>query len=302
MTDKFDELNNFYKAEAIDNPWGLAFYLHRKHGKNSVAEYAAALQDTKTQSPGGKDNPGGKKPSPRKGSKRKTNRKQRADLMSKHISLSQNVDKKQLIKEDKLEKKISPGLAALAGWYISGDVTRGMGQATPAQQREFERQIQRAMRNKGRRLRKDEALEKMQQFFSTKDNADTYVRRAPVQKGVDVSEADLIKTWFKSPPHQASVPPFAGARFDPTSRRWVKPENLGQTVQARGGKKRIRGTGTGVHERSVSGHGKGRIRGEGAGRKFKGETDVSAQRRKEGFTHQKVKTSKKEKQSKSKRR
>jgi len=288
MTDKFDELNSFYKAEAIDNPWGLAFYLHRKHGKNSVAEYAAALEDKQTQSPGGKDNPGGKKPSPRKGSKRKANRKQRADLMSKHISLSQNVDKKQLIKEDKLEKKISPGLAALAGWYISGDVTRGMGQATPAQQREFERQIQRAMRNKGRRLRKDEALEKMQQFFSTKDNADTYIRRAPVQKGVAASEGDLIKTWFKSPPHQASVPPFAGARFDPTSRRWVKPENLGQTVQARGGKKRIRGTGTGVHERTVSGHGKGRIRGEGAGRKFKGETDVAAQRRKEGFKHGEV--------------
>ena len=147
-----------------------------------------------------------------------------------------------------------------------------MGQATPAQQREFERQIQTAMRNKGRRLRKDEALEKMQQFFKTKDNADTYVRRTPVPKGVAASDPDLIKTWFKSSPHQASVPPFAGARFDPSSRRWVKPENLGQTVQARGGKKRIRGTGTGAHERSVSGHGKGRIRGEGAGRKFKGET------------------------------
>ena len=51
MTDKFDELNNFYKAEAIDNPWGLAFYLHRRHGKNSVAEYAAALEDKQTQSP-----------------------------------------------------------------------------------------------------------------------------------------------------------------------------------------------------------------------------------------------------------
>ena len=114
MTDKFDELNNFYKAEAIDNPWGLAFYLHRKHGKNSVAEYAAALEDKQTQSPGGKDNPGGKKPSPRKGAKR-TNRKQMADLMSKHISLSQSVDEEQLTKEDKLEKKISPGLAALAG-------------------------------------------------------------------------------------------------------------------------------------------------------------------------------------------
>jgi len=288
MTDKFDELNNFYKAQPIDNSWGLATYLHRKFGEHSIAEYAAALQDPKTQRPGGKDNPGGKKPTPRKGSKRRQNRKQRADLMAKHISLSQNVDKNQLIKEDKIEKKVSPGLAALAGWYISGDVTRGMGQATPAQQREFERQIQRAMRNKGRRLRKDEALEKMQQFFSTKDNADTYIRRAPVQKGVAASEGDLIKTWFKSPPHQASVPPFAGARFDPTSRRWVKPENLGQTVQARGGKKRIRGTGTGVHERTVSGHGKGRIRGEGAGRKFKGETDVSAQRRKEGFKHGEV--------------
>ena len=42
--------------------------------------------------------------------------------MSKHISLSQSVDGKQLIKEDKLEKKLSPALAALAGWYISGDV------------------------------------------------------------------------------------------------------------------------------------------------------------------------------------
>ena len=112
MTDKFDELNNFYKAEAIDNPWGLAFYLHRRHGKNSVAEYAAALEDKQTQSPGGKDNPGGKKASPRKGAKRTKNRKQRADLMSKHISLSQSVDGKQLIKEDKLEKRISPGLAA----------------------------------------------------------------------------------------------------------------------------------------------------------------------------------------------
>ena len=52
-----------------------------------------------------------------------------------------------------------------------------------------------------------------------------------------------------------SVPPFAGARFDPTSHRWVKPENFGQTYQARGGRKRIRGSGVGARERSVSGHG-----------------------------------------------
>ena len=318
MADKFEDLNNFYKADDIRSPWGLAHYLERKHGQHTQAEYAAALEDEQTQGRRGKRNRprkgdfssrrkgsknygkafvqtkrGVKKYSPRaakghytkQANKAARRAKKSSDDMDKYISLLQSVGGEPLIKEDKLEKKISPGLAALAGWYISGDVTRGLGHSTPAQQREFERQIQQAMRNKGRRLRKDEALEKMQQFFDTKDNADTYVRRAPVQKGVAASETDLSKVWYKSPSHQVSIPPLAGARFDPTARRWVKPENLGQTYQARGGKKRIRGTGTGVHERSVSGHGKGRIRGEGAGRKFKGETDVAAQRRKEGFTH-----------------
>jgi len=192
---------------------------------------------------------------------------------------------KQLNKSEqstKIEKRISPELAALAGWYLSGDVTRGMGQPTPAQQREFERQIQQAMRKKGRRLRKDDAIEKMQQFFNTRDSADTYVRKTPVKNAVKAE--DFLEKLM-------SVPPFAGARFDPTSHRWVKPENFGQTYQARGGKKRIRGSGTGARERSVSGHGKGRIRFEGAGRKFKGETDLAAQRRKEGFTHYKPKKS-----------
>ena len=186
---------------------------------------------------------------------------------------------KQLNKSEqstKIEKRISPELAALAGWYLSGDVTRGMGQPTPAQQREFERQIQQAMRKKGRRLRKDDAIEKMQQFFKTRDSADTYMRRTPVKNAVQAN------TFLEK---VMSVPPFAGARFDPTSHRWVKPENFGQTYQARGGRKRIRGSGTGVRERSVSGHGKGRIRYEGAGRRFKGETDLASQRRKQGFTH-----------------
>jgi hypothetical protein len=99
---------------------------------------------------------------------------------------------KQLNKSEqstKIEKRISPELAALAGWYLSGDVTRGMGQPTPAQQREFERQIQQAMRKKGRRLRKDDAIEKMQQFFKTRDSADTYMRRTPVKNAV---QADIL--------------------------------------------------------------------------------------------------------------
>ena len=113
----------------------------------------------------------------------------------------------------------------------------------------------------------------MKAFFNKSDASDTYVRRTPVENGVNLMKDPM------------SLPPFAGARFDPSSHRWVKPENVGQTYAARGGKKRIRGSGTGVHERSVSGHGKGRIRGEGKGAKAKGETHLSAQRRKEGFTH-----------------
>ena len=247
---------NINKAETIRNPYALARWLAQKHGprtKNGYKKYLPALLDEKNQQ-GNKANP---------------------VVSAKSIDMNKSKDIK--------KQKMSPGMAALAGWYVSGDLTRGLGQPTAAQQREFERQIQRAMRKKGRALRKESAMTKMQSFFNTKDSTDTYVRKTPPKNGV---KADVINEILKAP---MSLPPFAGARFDPTSHRWVKPENVGQTYAARGGKKRIRGTGTGVHERSVSGHGKGRIRGEGAGRKFKGETDLAAQRRKEGFTHGKLK-------------
>ena len=247
---------NINKAETIRNPYALARWLAQKHGprtKNGYKKYLPALLDEKNQQ-GNKANPA---------------------VSAKSIDMNKS--------EDIKKQKMSPGMAALAGWYVSGDLTRGLGQPTAAQQREFERQIQRAMRKKGRALRKESAMTKMQSFFNTKDSTDTYVRKTPPKNGV---KADVINEILKAP---MSLPPFAGARFDPTSHRWVKPENVGQTFAARGGKKRVRGTGTGVHERSVSGHGKGRIRGEGAGRKFKGETDLAAQRRKEGFTHGKLK-------------
>ena len=180
-----------------------------------------------------------------------------------------------------IQKIASKTMAALAGWWLGGeiaDINRGMGQPTPSQQREFERQIQQAMRKK--KLSKENILQKLQSYFSTQnDDNDTYVRRKPLENAVTAptAEEELLKVL--------GAPPYAGARFDPTSHRWTKPENYGQTYVARGGKKRIRGTGTGVHERSISGHGKGRIRGEGAGAKAKGETHLSATRRKEGFTH-----------------
>ena len=66
----------------------------------------------------------------------------------------------------------------------------------------------------------------------------------------------------------------------------VKPtaERFGGEYLVRGGKKRIRGTGTGVHERTVSGHGKGRVRGETKGRIGRTDVDVS-QREKRGTIH-----------------
>ena len=183
-----------------------------------------------------------------------------------------------------LQKLSSSAMSALAGWWLGGDIediNRRISEPTAAQQREFERQIQRAMRKKDKNISKSNALQKLQLFFSTQtDNNDTYVRRKSLENAVTKpdSEEELLKIL--------GMPPFAGARFDPSSHRWTKPENFGQTYAARGGKKRIRGTGTGVHERSVSGHGKGRIRGEGAGAKFKGETHVAASRRKAKHTRQ----------------
>ena len=267
-----DKLNNFYKAQKVRNPWAVARAIVDQKDDEVNPLWAEEVAAT-----GGDED-------------------KKRELMGKIVAGIQNnpynksLDNPEevfnrLLKnnEDTLQK-ISPALAGgLAGWWLGGniqDIARGMGQPTPAQQREFERQIQQAMRKKGRKMSKDTAMEKMQAFFQ-KDENDTYVRKTPVKNAVQATETDLEKIL--------SIPPFAGAKLDPTSHRWTKPENYGQTYAARGGKKRVRGTGTGVGERSVSGHGKGRIRGEGFGAKHKGETHISAQRRKEGFTHGKQK-------------
>ena len=74
-------------------------------------------------------------------------------------------------------------MGALAGWWLGGEIQeiiQGHGQPTPAQQREFERQIQRQMR---RGIKKDtDSLDALQTFYS--DANDTYIRRNPVKNGV----------------------------------------------------------------------------------------------------------------------
>ena len=167
-------------------------------------------------------------------------------------------------------QKISPAAAGLAGWWLGGTIRDDfdrVSQPTAAQRREFERQVEQSMRSKGKKVHKESAMEKMQVFFQ-EDTKGTYVRKTPTENKIQ-STNDLLK-------EPLSLPPFAGARLDPTSHRWVKPENVGQTYAARGGKKRFRGSGTGSAQRSVSGHaGKGTVRGVGAGRKFKQPTDIS---------------------------
>jgi hypothetical protein len=264
------ELQSFYKAQKANNPWAIAWAIVKAGDTkpNSVnplwtEQAAAAFGDVEKE--------------------KALAAKIAAGISNNSFNKSDDEVEETPDEEDKSIQKLSPSIAALAGWFLGGsiqDITRGMSQATPTQQREFERQVQQSMRSKARKVTKDSAMAKMQTFFQNDEN-DTYVRKTPVQNAVRGDDVLMQKL--------VSFPPFAGAKFDPTAHRWVQPKNYGQTYAARGGKKRVRGTGTGVGERSVSGHGKGRIRSEGAGRKFKTETDLAASRRKEGFTHGKQK-------------
>lgn len=152
-------------------------------------------------------------------------------------------------------QKLDPAAGALAGWWFGqtiDELNRERGRLSPSQQREFDRQVEAAM-SRGR-FSKSLVLEKLQQIHKN---------------------TSIMKVTPRINPATAS-PPRKGEVFDPVSRRWVKPETKAKgVVAARGGKKRIRGTGTGIGEKKVAGHGKGITRFVGAGRKAKGRTDVT---------------------------
>ncbi len=278
MKNKFNELNMFYKAQKAKSPWAIAWAIVRGSKGGGGTRLDSVREMYSDQISAAEGDPAKERSLAAKiagGIERNPWNRSTDDLSGfkeDFTPLSKSKTPEVSEQSTKIEKKISPALEAIAGWFFGGDVTRGMGQPTAAQQREFERQIQQAMRKKGRRLRKESAMNKMQTFFNSKDNADTYIRRGPLKNAV---KADSILE------KRLSIPPRQGEVFDPISHRWTKPENRGQTIQARGGKKRLRATGTGAGERSVSGHGKGVIRGVGAGRKHKGETDVARKRREE---------------------
>ena len=148
--------------------------------------------------------------------------------------------------EDISIRKISPQLASLlaaaAGWALSGDVGKG-GQMTPTQQMEWERMLR---RNVGKDTEDVEVFKSLHDWWT-----DAY---------------ELQKD-------HAPIPPIMGEVFDAVKHRWTRPENVGHTVTEVQGKKRVRGTGAGVHEHSVGGHGAGKARLMEAGRRYKAPAD-----------------------------
>tara|TARA_R100001509_G_scaffold114434_2_gene69532 strand:+ start:961 stop:1530 length:570 start_codon:yes stop_codon:yes gene_type:complete len=75
------------------------------------------------------------------------------------------------------------------------------------------------------------AYKELQKF--TEDNITLYKDRLNVEK-------------------RLSVPPRQGLVYDEAKSRWTRPDKVGQTVSEIQGYKRIRGTGTGTHQRAIS--------------------------------------------------
>ena len=157
-------------------------------------------------------------------------------------------------------------MAAAAGWAMSDEIVRSgggspRGEMTPQQVREWERTLRRTMRKKDMTLDKSSWEELQKTYY---DDSDLYFRRVPVPNAVDISK------------DHAPVPPRQGLQWDELKKKWVSPDHLGRSASELQGKKRIRGSGTGVHEHSlhVGGAG-GKGVGSGvAGRRFRSVGDA----------------------------
>ena len=166
----FKELQSFFKAQTAQDPWAIAWAIvtdytyakNKKTGKKEKVprdigpELAAVKELYSKQIKSAAGNP-----------------KKMRSLAAK---IAGGINENPFNKSVDIQK-ISPATAALAGWWLGGTVREDFGrmsQPTASQQREFERQIQQAMRKKGRQITKESAMEKMQAFFQ-KDDSDTYV-------------------------------------------------------------------------------------------------------------------------------
>jgi len=198
-------------------------------------------------------------------------------------------------------------LAAAAGWALSDDTVRSgggspRGERTAAQESEWaealrrqarreemeerrreekrsaadrrrhERSMRRAMRTK-KSVDDFPEFMKIQNFWSEK--TDDYHQKTPAKGGAIAKAMDIMVDLLKD---HAPVPPRQGLVWDAVKHKWVRPENHGHSVSEVQGGKRIRGHGTGVHERRVGGHGRGPIRRQQEGRRFRGVADSGTAR------------------------
>ena len=195
--------------------------------------------------------------------------------MGIHGEQYKDVGKPQFLKKaSKTEplQKLHPRLAAfLAGLAISDQfVDNPRGQMTPAQQREWERTLNRQMKRKS--LKEGVSMEDLSKHWA--DSSDTYVRKIPVAKGVIADETFLDK--------KLSSPPRPGEIWNPQTSRWTKAGNLGKVNVGSGGKKRLRAgsTSTGAHQKGTGGlSGKGQQAHRTYGRQGRTSVDVAEQAR-----------------------
>lgn len=222
--------------------------------------------------------------------------------------MSENLDKLNMF-----YKKLDPTVAGLVGaglgWMLSDTlVDTPRGRWTPQQEREWERVIEQASkRSRDRKLlsllrRKDIDIEKdlfggsakpakdstsklnslsKKRMFVLRPNRKKITRamneRTDAQWSTGYRDMQSDKDIEKD---RLSIPPRQGLVFDPAKKRWTNPDNVGKTVTEVQGRKRIRGTGTGVHEGAIA-TGKVGGKGEGSavsGRKFRDAKEEEGQK------------------------
>ena len=153
---------------------------------------------------------------------------------------------------EKVSDQLAPLMSAAAGWALSGDVTRGQRDHLDREwERHHKERMERERREEERRERRKRRMRK----------SDSYA---------------VLENFFRKA--HAPVPPRQGLVWDAVKHKWVRPENHGHSVSEVQGGKRIRGHGTGVHERAVGGHGRGPIRRQQEGRRFRGVADSGTAR------------------------
>ena len=241
-------------------PWGAGDF--RRGGE------CAAKRDALAQKIQGKMRSGGKKKKskPKAAPSRSTGRGPMslpvAAMMKAVEDLNFDQDVRNILKSgcgcnsdidiEKVSDQLATLMSAAAGWALSGDVTRGQRDHLDREwERHHKERMERERREEERRERRKRRMRK----------SDSYA---------------VLENFFMK--DHAPVPPRQGLMWDPVKHRWTRPEHVGKTVTEVQGSKRFRGTGTGVHERSVGGHGTGATRRLQEGRRFRGVTDVGRSR------------------------